>query len=345
MPYPDREEWNQLSITKQESLMLLLAKELPDSFVFQGIYPYELGTQKNSIALFSFENSSIFAFIPGGQVNLGYDLNRHWKPSPEELECWKYTMDEYEIEDTPLEYIAKVTLRSRTATIKPLLVETTAKEIGWQPIGFDDPDIKELLKQLSQEQEEAHTITSHRDRTIRLSRDRQDKLTAEVALDLTHESLLKNLEKTGFRFPSFDEWEYLCGSGAETLFRWGDRAPCDRYPTDISPAEARWRLEWVLSGGKLEYPASGFESDWTYHTRPNAFGLVIAENPYKNEIVSDPNLTRGGDGGVAICGGAGFFLAWLTLATAYFEKDTCEIDPDSGIDVGYTIGRRVLQLD
>ena len=130
MGYPNREEWNLLSINKEESLMRLLAKELPRSFVFQGIYPYELGTQKNRIALFSFEDSSTFAFIPGSQVNLGYDLNRHYQPSKEELESWKYTQHEYEIEDTSLEYIAKITLRPRTVTIKPLLVETTAKEIA-----------------------------------------------------------------------------------------------------------------------------------------------------------------------------------------------------------------------
>ena len=58
-----------------------------------------------------------------------------------------------------------------------------------------------------------------------------------------------------------DEWEYICGAGAETLFRWGDHVPCDCYPTDVSPAEAAWRREWVLSAGTLAYPEGGFECE------------------------------------------------------------------------------------
>lgn len=112
MLYPTREDWNQLSSYDRVSLMKRLEKELLGSFVFLGIKSYSLGTQKNSLALFSYENSSCFAFIPGGQVNLGYDLDRPWQPSPAELESWEDTISEYGIEDNPLEFIAKVTLRS-----------------------------------------------------------------------------------------------------------------------------------------------------------------------------------------------------------------------------------------
>jgi len=55
-------------------------------------------------------------------------------------------------------------------------------------------------------------------------------------------------------------------------------------------------------------------------------------------------MTRGGDGGCMICGGAGFFVGWLTLATAYFEPHACQRDPAEPISPGYTIGRRVLPL-
>jgi formylglycine-generating enzyme required for sulfatase activity len=98
-------------------------------------------------------------------------------------------------------------------------------------------------------------------------------VTTEHALSLTHEQLAEGLGLAGFRFPKPDEWEYACGRGEPTLFRWGDHVPCDRYPTDISPAE------WSLSAGKLEYPTEGFVSDWDDHRQPNAFGLVIAYNP------------------------------------------------------------------
>ena len=148
----------------------------------------------------------------------------------------------------------------------------------------------------------------------------------------------------GFRFPTSDEWEFLCGSGARTLFRWGDHAPCDRYPTDISPDEAAWRRDWVLSGGTLERPGEGFTSGWDFHRRANAFGLSIAEDPYKSELVAEADRTRGGDGGSMICGGAGFFLGWLTLASAYFEDHACKREPREPIAAGYTVGRRVMPL-
>jgi len=100
----------------------------------------------------------------------------------------------------------------------------------------------------------------------------------------------------------------------------------------------------VLSGGKLERPVEGFASDWDHHRQPNALGLHIAIDPYKCELVAEPDRTRGGDGGSMICGGTGFFLGWLTLATAYFEDAFCLRNPEEPILSGYTVGRRVLPL-
>lgn len=99
-----------------------------------------------------------------------------------------------------------------------------------------------------------------------------------------------------------------------------------------------------MSGGRLAYPAEGFTPDWDHHRRPNAFGLHIAWDPYKYELTAEIGTTRGGDGGGTICGGMGFFVGWLTLATAYFEEHTCRHDPAKPIPAGYTIGRRVLDL-
>jgi hypothetical protein len=99
-----------------------------------------------------------------------------------------------------------------------------------------------------------------------------------------------------------------------------------------------------LSGGTLEPPPGGFTSDWDLHLRPNAFGVIVASTPYQNELVAELGMTRGGDGGGAVCSGMGFFVGWLTLATAYYEEAICKRDPNVPIRVGCTITRRVLPL-
>ncbi len=95
----------------------------------------------------------------------------------------------------------------------------------------------------------------------------------------------------GFRLLTSDEWEHACGAGAATLFRWGDDCPTDCYPID--------------------------KCKFDLHSKPNAFGLSIAQDPYNWELCID--AMRGGDGGCMICGGAGFFAGWLTLATAFVD--------------------------
>jgi hypothetical protein len=94
----------------------------------------------------------------------------------------------------------------------------------------------------------------------------------------------------GLRVATPDEWEYACGAGARTLFRWGDETPGDGYPGD--------------------YPAGP-------HRLPNLFGLRIGQDPYRIEHTTDPAVRCGGDGGAAEADRRGFFLGWLTLATAY----------------------------
>lgn len=343
MRIPDLKEWAILSSDQQSNIARALQRQLPEPFNFTGVHRFSMGDRSNSVALFSADNESVFALIPGGEVELGFDASR-WEPAPDEAESWADSAEEYEIEQNLTEHIESLTTPVRRIVIDPFLIETRAAEVGWEPIGFDDPDVVELLKNLSSGNGPHTSTMSRGDRKTRVIRDEFGHITAEVANRPTHESLSAALCAGSFRYPTSDEWEFACGAGGSTLFRWGDHAPCDRYPTDISPAEAEWRRQWVLSGGTLEYPIDGFKTDWDYHRRPNAFGLIIAENPYNYELVAEPGTTRGGDGGSTICGGAGFFMGWLTLATAYFESDSCRYDPADEITVGYTIGRRVLPL-
>ncbi|GAB3906674.1 hypothetical protein GCM10029964_103740 [Kibdelosporangium lantanae] len=105
-------------------------------------------------------------------------------------------------------------------------------------------------------------------------------------------SEVEALAAEGMRLPTPDEWEWACGGGADTLFRWGDDCPSDRYPLD-GPGP---------------------------HDAANRFGLRIGQDPYHDERTSDPGVICGGDGGGMVCGGAGYFLGWLTLATSFRDQ-------------------------
>ena len=129
-----------------------------------------------------------------------------------------------------------------------------------------------------------------------------------------HAWMLGGLAARGLRPPSPDEWEYACGAGAVTLFRWGD-----------------------------EYPEGEPYGDVPLLTDPNVFGLVIADDPYRSEFTTDPAVLCGGDGGAALCGGSGAFLSWLTVATAFRDREQAGII-DGGDLAGEIPVRPVLEI-
>lgn len=131
---------------------------------------------------------------------------------------------------------------------------------------------------------------------------RDGRVSAHRITWLTHAQAAEDVRRQGFRLPSSDQWEHACRAGSPTFWRWGDECPTDHYPAGDRAAE---------------------DAAWDLHRRPNAFGLRIAADPYQWEVVAEPGLKRGGDGGGAIHGGEGFFLGWLPLASAYVDQ----VDP------------------
>ncbi|MFF3855548.1 hypothetical protein [Micromonospora sp. NPDC002575] len=128
---------------------------------------------------------------------------------------------------------------------------------------------------------------------------------------------LAGLAVMGLRTTTPDEWEWACGAGAATLFRWGDRSPDDGYPCDHRTGP---------------------------HREANLWGLAIGQDPYRHEVTTERTIVCGGDGGSATCGGSGFFLGWLTLATAYRDE---QFGQWLASDAGYADGaltRPVIEL-
>lgn len=321
------ERWEGATDSERRAIAVRLARELPTGFEFDGVRRYHMGEQQHYVALF-LQGTSTFALIPGGPVTLGYDTARPWEPTSDELDSWQGGDDaSFAPEQTIQEYIAEVTLRPRRVEFTPFLIETVPEEFGRELIGLDDPIVQAILTRGLM----PYPGVSGMGKT-RVRRTKEGSILADRFTDgkWTHADLAQQLAAEGYRFPTSDEWEYACGAGTQTLFRWGDHVPCD-WP-------------WLDSECRYGDSPGGFPYGWDITGEPNAFGIVIAYNSYKNELVAEIGMTRGGDGGCAACGGEAQLIKWLRYATAYFEEEFCTYDPAEPITVGYTIGRRVLAL-
>ncbi len=116
----------------------------------------------------------------------------------------------------------------------------------------------------------------------------------------THDEVLASTSSEGFDLLTSDEWEYASSGGARTLFRWGNELP--NVPWNATRRDERY------------HPYTGWQED----QRMNAFGLVIAQNPWNLEYCRESGVVRGGDGGTADSSDAEPYMAqWLPLASAY----------------------------
>jgi hypothetical protein len=244
----------------------------------------------------------------------------------------------------PRDFVNAQTSAPRLVYVATTLVEVESREIGLEPVGPDDPAYGELRRQLRGEGPTRMEYASgHLDGCYIMERNADGTCRAWRRPLTTSAEVETALAAQGLRLPTCDEWERACGAGATTLFRWSDDTPADFYPGEASAEDRRQRRAWALSGGRLAYSRPPVV--WDIHERPNLFGLRIAMNPYRVDLVADGPRALGGDGGCNICGGVGFFLGWLPLATAFREPGAGTWSaPDANVADGYCRMRRVISM-
>ena len=79
------------------------------------------------------------------------------------------------------------------------------------------------------------------------------------------------MEQQGLSLPTADEWAYLCGGGCRTLFPWGDGMDYSMHLHHFESEEDQ--------GKSYDMEESNF------------FGLSIAYDPYKREVVKADAFT------------------------------------------------------
>jgi hypothetical protein len=176
----------------------------------------------------------------------------------------------------------------RTVAIDPFLMEVNATEAAVEPLSLDAPEVRELESKYADRDWE-HPFTVENDQ-LRVKFAAAGATEASRVNWKNQNQVLAAVTKEEFRLPTLNEFEHACRAGSRTLFRWGDESP-------------------------EEEP--GHTGCGTPDCQPSAFGLNIAQNPYKFEFVMEPNLMCGGDGGRAICCGIGVFISWLTLSSSF----------------------------
>ena len=268
-------------------------------------------------AIFKYKESE-FVFVPGDTITLGYEgLPKNL--SDESLEQLKYFSENPN--EFLEEYIKDNFSKVREVTIKPMLVERNLQIVSWRKSDLDELkkfDI-ELLEEYNNFKDSSYNRLTLNE-TARFTKI-EDNIEIELYEDITYDELYKNLKDDGFSLPSLNEWEYLCGGGCRTLFPWGDDIDYNMNLLYYTEKANKYDLE-----------------------EPNFFGLSIAYDPYKMEIIEANELTfKGGDGGCNVCGGFGEFLGYLPCSP-YYNQKTIDYDEEE-LDGDFNFYRRIVRIE
>jgi hypothetical protein len=319
-------EWQRMSVEQAQRECQSLAQRLPHELRFEGLEPHRYCGREHRVARFAGtgpDRDITFALVPGGEVSLGFD-GESFKPSPGQIESYAQSVEKYGIGPIGA-FVDTQISQPRTAQLPTLLIEIEAREVGTEPIAADDPAVADLVHQLRAQKQRKCDAGRYF-----VARDTSDVIHAWRRRKTSLVDLEAGLTASGLRLLTCDEWEYACGAGAPTLFRWGNDCPTDCYPN------------WVRSSEQFHNARSPAVPD--VYQSSNLFGLTIARNPYELDLVADGPRVLGGDGGRNLCSGVGFFLGWLPLATAFRESDPSGAINFDDVANGFCRIRRAIPL-
>ena len=318
--------YSKLSEEKKKGILKNLAKKYNMEILrFETFSKYSKST---FTAVFKYRESE-FVFIPGDIVILGYE-GFPKNLSNESLEQLKYFSENPN--EFLEEYIRENFSKVRKVTIKPMLVERGLQTVAWRKSNLEE--LKEYDSDLLKYYNEFKSSDYNRltlDETARFTKVGDD-IEIELYDDISYDELCENLKEKGFSLANLDEWEYLCGGGCRTLFPWGDDID---YNMNL--------FYYTKKGNKYDLE------------EPNFFGLFIAYDPYKMEIIEANELTfKGGDGGCNVCGDFGEFLGYLSCSPYYIQKpigainivDDCIVNEyNDELDGDFNFYRRIVRIE
>ena len=312
--------YSKLSEEKKKEILENLAKKYNMEVLrFETFTKYSKST---FTAIFKYKESE-FVFVPGDTVTLGYEgLPKNL--SDESLEQLKYFSENPN--EFLEEYIKNNFSKIREVTIKPMLVERKLQIVGWRKSNLEelkDYDIELLNEYNKFKSEDYNRLTL--DETARFTKI-ENNIEIELYDNITYDELCHNLKDEDFSLPNLDESEYLCGGGCRTLFPWGNDIDYNMNLLHYSKKrDNKYDLE-----------------------EPNFFGLSIAYDPYKMEIIeADELMYKGGDGGCNICGGSGMFLGYLPCSPYYNPepiKDEYD-ENDNELHGDFDFYRRIIRIE
>jgi hypothetical protein len=328
------ERWTALDDAESRALANRIAGRVGAASVKVGLHEY--AGRRARTAVFDVDGVA-FALVPARQVRVGYDVDR-FCPTADQVDSYRESAEAFGLPDDIRAYVAERTSPPRTVSVPALLVAVEAVQAGLTAMPVDEPAVLRRVDELLQTVAKSGSAMPEQVEWAGFGRALlapDGSVRAAWMYDTPcYDDEVARLAALGRRLLTPDEWEYACGAGATSLFRWGDTYP--------GGPRSPFRRDDIYTY------ASGDGDPWSArtgpHREPNLFGLAIGQDPYRDERTADPAVICGGDGGSMVCGGSGEFVSWLTVATAYRDADYAQFVQDEAEDLDQMLVRPAIAL-